>query len=338
MSRAGESAAPAPRRVTVAVDMSLRDRIVRSVRGVGPIFLILAALLFAIYLERPHYNFISLLKSGAPLAVLAAGQLFVIVSGEFDLSVGSLITVVVSLSASIINTDDGKTLPVFGLLIVLGIAVGLVNGLITTRLHVPSFITTLGMLLILAGGINYITGGAPVGNLPDSFRILGRESVTDVPIIGTLPISVIILLITAGVTFWLLHRTNFGRSLFAVGGNARAAELAGINVSNVRLLAFVLSALSAVLAGILLGGFAGVSAKVGQGYEFQAISAVVIGGAALGGGRGSIPTAIAGALTLQSVFVLLNVAGMPQPIRDTVQGLIVIGAVAYASYRLRRAT
>lgn len=332
MSTAAETVTTT-RAATAAAEHSPRQRFVRAFRGAGPIFVVLLAILVAIYLIRPQYNYLALLKSAAPLAILAAGQLFVIVSGEFDLSVGSLITVVVSLAASIIKGDPSLTLGVMGVLIVLGVAVGLVNGLVTTRLGVPSFITTLGMLLILAGGISYITGGSPVGNLPDNFRTFGRE---DFPLLKGFPFSVVILFVAGIVAYWLMHRTNFGRELFATGGNARAAELAGINVGRVRTIAFIASALSAVLAGILLGGFAGVSAQVGRGYEFQAISAVVIGGAVLGGGRGSVPTAIAGALTLQALFVLMNQLGYPPQIRDTVQGIIVIGAVAYAAYRLRR--
>ena len=96
-------------------------------------------------------------------------------------------------------------------------------------------------------------------------------------------------------------------------------------------------AISAVIAGILVGGFAGISQDAGAGYEFQAISAVVLGGAALGGGRGSMVAAMAGALTLEALFTLLNLLGLPKPLRDAVQGLIIIGAVAFAAYRLRRA-
>ncbi len=336
MSAAASEPAMAAGSAPTVVDLPVRERLWRSLRSAGPIFLVLAALIVAIYAKQPHYNFVSMLKSGAPLAILAAGQLFVIVSGEVDLSVGSLITVTVSLAASIIKGDPGLMLATMGILVLLGLGVGLINGVVTTRLGVPSFVTTLGMLLILVGAIGYITGGSPIGNLTDNFRVFGRESFNGVPIIGQLPFSVVILAVVAGLTWWLMHRTNYGRQLFAVGGNARAAELAGVNVAVVRTIAFVLSALAAVLAGILLGGFAGVSAQVGKGFEFQAITAVVIGGGVLGGGRGSVATAIAGALTLQALFVLLNVLGQPQPIRDTVQGLIVIGAVAYASYRLRR--
>jgi ribose transport system permease protein len=333
-----ETPAPIERVSMGGTETGIWLRILRAVRGTAPIFLILLAMLVAIYIQFPTYNLVSIFKNGAPLAILAAGQLFVIVSGEFDLSVGSLITVVVTMSASISKGDPDKTLMVFGVMIVLGIAVGLVNGLVVTRLHVPSFVATLGMMMILLGGVNYITGGTPLGDLPANFRTLGRDGIKNFPVLGTLPYSIIVLIVAGLVMYWLLHRSNFGQRVFAVGGNARAAHLAGIDVASVKTLAFIISALSAVVAGILLGGYAGVSVQVGKGYEFQAISAAVIGGAALTGGRGSVAAAIAGGLTLQALFALLNVLGYPQELRDTVQGVIVIAAVAYGSYRLRRAS
>ena len=314
-------------------------RVARVLREVGPIFVILLVLLILIVLKNPNFAkpavFLAFFKAAAPLAILAAGQLFVIVAGEIDLSVGSLITVVVTSAALMIAGDPSLALPVIGILFLLGAFVGLVNGLVTTRLGVPSFIATLGMLLILSGGIFYLTGGAPRGSLSENFRVFGRGNIDGVPLIGQLPISVVVLLVVAIVAWWLLHRTNFGQELVATGGNPRAAQLAGIDIRAVRTIAFILSGISAVIAGILLGGFAGVSAQVGQGFEFQAISAAVLGGAVLGGGRGSIPTTIAGALTLQALFTLLNLYGFPTSIRDTVQGVIIIGAVGYASYRLR---
>ena len=281
--------------------------------------------------------FLAFFKAAAPLAILAAGQLFVIVAGEIDLSVGSLVTVIVTSAALMIDGDPALAFPVIAILFLIGAVVGLINGVVTTRLRVPSFIATLGMLLILSGGIFLLTGGAPRGSLTENFRFFGRGNIDGLPLIGQLPVSVVILLVVGIVAWWLLHRTNFGQKLVATGGNPRAAQLAGIDIHNVRTIAFILSGISAVIAGILLGGFAGVSAQVGQGFEFQAISAAVLGGAVLGGGRGSIPTTIAGALSLQALFTLLNLYGFPTPIRDAVQGLIIIGAVAYASYRLRGA-
>ena len=269
--------------------------------------------------------------------ILAAGQMFVIVSGEFDLSVGSLITAVVVAAAGLTEGDPDRTLWVVVALFALGIIVGLINGIVTTRLYVPSFITTLGMWLILQGAVLYWSGGAPRGSLPDNFRVFGRLGIEDVPVIEQIPYSVIILVVVGVAAVLLLHRTTFGKQIFAAGGNPRAAALSGVDVPRVRTLAFVLSGISAVIAGILVGGFAGISQDAGAGYEFQAISAVVLGGAALGGGRGSMVAVMAGALALEALFTLLNLLGLPKPLRDAVQGLIIIGAVAYAAYRLRRA-
>jgi ribose transport system permease protein len=146
-----------------------------------------------------------------------------------------------------------------------------------------------------------------------------------------------VVLVVLGVAAYLvMHHTTFGDRFFAVGGNPRAAELSGVDVPRMKTLAFVISGLSAFVAGVLLAGFVGVSARTGLGYEFRAISAAVLGGAVLGGGRGSVATAMAGALTLEALFTLLNLLGFPQSIRDAAQGLIIIGAAAFAVLSSRR--
>ncbi len=302
--------------------------------------MVLIVLLVWITIENPNFVeppvFLAFLKRSAPLIILAAGQYFVIVSGEFDLSVGSLVTVVVVVAARLIDGDPAKTWPVIALLLAMGVAVGLVNGLITTRLRVPSFITTLGMLLILSGAVFLWTGGAPRGALADNFREIGRLGIEDFPVLEQLPYSVIVMLLLGAAAIFLM-RAGWGRKLLAVGDNEDAARMSGVNVQNMRTLAFVLSGVSAAVAGILLGGFAGVSAQVGEGLEFEAITAVVLGGVVLGGGRGTVLAAMAGALTLQALFTLLNLKGVSGALEDTVQGIIIIVAVAFASYRLRGA-
>jgi ribose transport system permease protein len=316
------------------------ERIRKALVGTAPIFIVLFILLALIAIENPNFleppGFLAFLKRAAPLAILAAGQYFVIVSGEFDLSVGSLVTVVVVVAARLIDDDPAKTWPIIALCLAIGAAVGVANGLITTRLKVPSFITTLGMLLILSGAVFWWTGGAPRGALPDNFREIGRLGIQDFPVLEQLPWSVVILLVL-GIGAIVLMRASFGRRLMAVGDNESAARLSGVKVENMRTIAFVLSGLSAAVAGILLGGFAGVSAQVGQGLEFQAITAVVLGGVVLGGGRGTVLAAMAGALTLEALFTLLNLYGVSGALEDTVQGIIIIAAVAFASYRLRGA-
>jgi ribose transport system permease protein len=158
----------------------------------------------------------------------------------------------------------------------------------------------------------------------------------DVPVIGLLPAALLVLLAVGAALWWLMHRTNYGRLLHAVGDNPEAACLAGVPVARVRVLAFVISSASAVVAGVLLGGFSGVSLDVGNGYELQAITAAVLGSTQLLGGRGSVGPTVGTALTLKAIFTLLNLLGLPQPVREVVQGLILLLAVA-APVR-RRAT
>ncbi|WP_198088021.1 ABC transporter permease [Variovorax sp. E3] len=172
--------------------------------------------------------------------------------------------------------------------------------------------------------------------MPPNLRYLGRGVLREVPLTGTLPIAVIVLVVFVALCFWLMHRTNFGRLVLMIGDNPVAAELAGAPVRRVRVAAFVLSSLSAVTAGILLGGFSGVSVDVGTGYDLQAIAAAVIGGVVLLGGRGSIPGACIGALTLYTLFTVLNLVGFSEPLRVAVQGLILIGAAALTAWRHQR--
>ena len=292
-----------------------------------PILAVLAVLLAAIAIVNPFFiepaGFLSFVRRAAPLVILAAGQYLVIVAGEFDLSVGSLVTVEVVVAARLIDGDEAATWPVLALLIVLGLVVGLVNGAVTTLLRVPSFITTLGMMLVLSGAVFLWTGGAPRGALSEAFRMFGRQTGWAV-----------LILVVVAVAAVLLMRANFGRTLIAIGDNERAAALSGVRVTRVRIIAFTLSGLSAAVAGILLGGFAGVSAQVGQGLEFQAITAVVLGGVVLGGGRGTVIAAMAGAFTLEALFTLLNLYGVSGALKFTVQGVVLIAAVAAGAIRL----
>lgn len=307
---------------------------------INPIWFVLAALIVAIIVYNPNFvqpvGYMNFLKRAAPLAILAAGQIYVIVSGGFDLSVGSMITLTVIGSSMLLNNDPDATWWVILVMYAIGLGVGLANGLVVSVLKVPSLIATLGMMIALSGVAMMWSGGAPRGYLPDTFRYFGRVNITGVPVINILPVSLIVLAVVGAALWWLMHRTNYGRLVHAVGDNPRAAQLAGVPVKRVRVTAFVISSLTAVTAGILLGGFGGVSTDVGRGFELQAITAAVLGGAQLLGGRGSVSATIAGALTLTAIFTLLNFVGLPQPVREVVQGLILILAVAYAMYRRRR--
>ncbi|THV32083.1 ABC transporter permease [Glycomyces paridis] len=305
----------------------------------GTVFVLLAVIFAWIFVLNDAFfagpSFMAFLKQAAPLMVLAAGQYFVIVSGNFDLSVGALVGAQVVIAARLIDGEESRTVPVLLVMVGFGLLVGLVNGLITTVLKVQSFITTLGMLLVLFGAIRLWTGGAPTGGLSESFRTAGRMGIEGVPVLGQIPWAVIIM-VAVGAGAILLMRTGFGRILMASGDNERAAGLAGARVDAARIAAFLLSGLSATIAGILIGGYAGVSAQVGDGLEFTVITAVVLGGVVLGGGRGSVLAAMAGALAIEALFSLFNQMALPATLRPTVQGAIIIAAVAYAARRRAR--
>lgn len=294
----------------------------------------------AIALLQPNYLepglFMNFLRRAAPLLILACGQLYVILTGGFDLSMGAVATLVVLAASILINGDPDATWAVIGMLYVMGIAVGLVNGLVVAFLKVPSIIATLGTMLLVNGLALAWSGGAARGDLPDNFRNLGRLVWRDVPVIGTLPLAVVVIAGFVALAWWGLNGTVYGKRALAVGDNPRAAELAGTPVAATRILAFVVSAVSAVTAGILLGGFSGVSVNAGEGLELQAIAACVIGGAQLLGGRGSIWSAVFGALSLFALFTLLNILGLPQALRDSIQGLILIAAVGASMWRSRK--
>jgi len=194
---------------------------------------------------------------------------------------------------------------------------------------VPSFIATLGMMLVLFGAVRLWTGGAPTGALSEGFRVLGRGGLGQ-PGGLQLPWAVVVML-AAGAAVVVLMRSPFGRTLMSVGDNDRAAAFNGARVALVRTTAFVLSSLLATVAAVLIGGFAGVTAQVGQGLEFTAITAVVLGGVVLGGGQGSPVAAMCGALVLEALFTLFNQLGLPSTARPAVQGLIIIAAVAVAA-------
>ncbi|GAA3068399.1 ABC transporter permease [Rhizobium viscosum] len=305
--------------------------------------LIVFVLLYAaIAILQPNYLeaglFMNFLRRAAPLIILAAGQLYVVLTGGFDLSVGAVVTLVVLAASILINGDPVMTWPMIGVLYLIGFAVGLLNGLVVAFLKVPSIIATLGTMLLVNGLALAWSGGAARGDLPDNFRDLGRFVMRDVWLIDSLPLTVIILVLFLALAWWGLHGTVYGKRALAIGDNPRAAELAGLPVAATRIAAFVVSALAAVTAGILVGGFSGVSVNAGRGLELQAIAACVIGGAQLLGGRGSIWSALFGALSLFSLFTLLNLAGLPQALRDSIQGMILIAAVGASAWRDRRKT
>lgn len=324
-------------------DQAKRPLISRVGHGIlspgGAIFVLLAVLLIALLVYNPSLTdpgqFMRFLGRSAPILIVALGQYVVIVSGELDLSMGSVIAAQVVLAGNLIGQHAERIWPVVGLMIVVAVVIGMVNGVLTTLLRVPSFIATLGTALIISGITFFTTGGAPSGNPVDEFREIGRGGIDGVPLLGYVPYPAIVLVVLLVLAVWLMSRP-YGRLLVAAGDNSRATSLTGASVWWLRTRAFLISSIASSIAAVLLVGYAGVSPVVGQGYEFTAITAVILGGVALSGGRGWVLSAVAAALALEVLFSLLDFVGIQSTWRPAVQGAIIIVALGIPLLRVRR--
>jgi ribose/xylose/arabinose/galactoside ABC-type transport system permease subunit len=290
------------------------------------IFLLLLLLLLVGAATAPEFrtaeNIANVLKQSAALGVLAIGQNFVIVGGMIDLSVGQLAGLVVVLSADLLMQGRPElTLRAILLALALGAAVGALNGWLNNRLRIHPLILTFGMLSVLQGAI-FVYTDRSIGLVSPGFRWLSDDTLAGVPVAALL-----LAAISLGAAF-LLHRTRFGHHLMAIGGSEENARRAGIDANRIKLIAFTLSGLSAGIAGILLAGRLGTGyPNAGVGYELDAIVAVVLGGTALAGGRGTIAGTIAAVLVLGVTSNLLNLLEVSAFVQMVIKGLIVILAI-----------
>lgn len=263
------------------------------------------------------------------LGFIAIGQTFVILCRSLDLSVG-YVAALSSLVAAVVM--DGQESRVWlGVLAALGVsaAVGLFNGLVTTKLGVHAFIATLGSGLIIKGYLDTQYPG-PAGSVPASFQGFGYTR------IGMLPLSTVIMLLIAIVGVIMLHRTRLGHSMFAVGGNIEVARLSGIRTDRTLIISHVMCSLLAGTAGMLLAArfSTGVGSQIyNAGYDLDSIAAVVLGGTLLLGGRGGVGGTIAAVFILGVLDSLFNELQINPFFRDVLRGAIIIAAVALYARR-----
>lgn len=276
-------------------------------------------------------NLINIVRQVTFWAIIGLGALLTLIGGDFDLSPGSVVGLVSVLSAMTIQTSVGNSLamPILTTLAI-GAAVGFVNGGLIAYLRMPAFIATLGTQLLLRGLALYISNGRPVSNLDSKFTYLGGGS------IGVIPVPVIILVILFAFTWYLLKYTRLGRHIYAIGGNAQAAVVSGVNVKAVKLFTYVYAGIMAAIAGMLLTArVASGQPGLGESFEMKAISGCVIGGVSLSGGIGSVYSLICGILVigvLNNGMDLMNISGYMQQIAE---GLILILAVLLDVFRSR---
>jgi ribose/xylose/arabinose/galactoside ABC-type transport system permease subunit len=265
-------------------------------------------------------NLINVALSIAITGILAVGMTVVILTGGIDLSVGS-VTALAGVVAAMIAASGHVLLGCLTALMI-GLVVGLFNGVMVAQFRVPPFVTTLAMLTICRGLAFIVTGGRSIGNLPASFGFLGRDRVVGVPV------PVLLMLAVFAVGWFLLRHTTFGRYVYAVGGNPEAAYLAGVNIKGITLLVYLLNGLLVGLAGLVLASRLGAGVpNAGLQYELDVIAAVVVGGTSLMGGRGSMIATFWGAVFIGILNNGLNLAGIDPYMQKIALGVVILLAV-----------
>lgn len=267
-------------------------------------------------------NLSNILGQLLPLGLAALGETFAILGGAIDLSVGSVAKLTAVLTPGLVDGNGSMLVPVVALMLAIGVVVGFVNGFLITRLHVNAFIVTLGTFSVLRGlALGY--SSEPVGSIPTGIvnsMYLG---------VGPLPSPFIVFVVLALVCGFILQKTVLGRRIYAVGGDPHVARMAGINGNRVVMIIMIISATFAALAGVVQGLRTGVgSPTAGDGLELAAITAVVLGGSSLFGGRGRLVGTIGGVFLLALVDNALNLIGVSSFYQDLVRGLVIVIAVA----------
>jgi ribose/xylose/arabinose/galactoside ABC-type transport system permease subunit len=309
----------------------------QQILSVSAIWIVLAVLIAIAGSVSPHFlttrNLTVLMKQAAPLGILAVGQTLVILTGGIDLSVASVMATVSIFAAGIIDGREEAVLPVVIFCLAFATVVGLANGLLVTKLKIPPFIVTLGMILIVQGIRFAYSGGQPKTYIPDSLRFWGRDS------LGPVPMALIVWMVIVITAGFILSRTTFGRRLYATGGNPRTAYLSGVNVDGIKIAAYSACSFLAGIAGLILVGYVGHADNwLGNGFELNAIAAVVIGGTAFEGGKGNQIGTVGGVLILTVLFNLVLMLQFDEEMRRIVKGVVILLSVAlYARLRMRSA-
>jgi ribose transport system permease protein len=295
-------------------------------------FLILLLIWVILSFLSPYFftvsNLFEITLQSAVFALIAAGETFVIFSGGIDLSVGSVFAFS-AIVGGLVFQETKSTLLCILVSILAGIAAGLMNGLFITQLKVPPFVATLGMMGIARGFALILCKGVPIYGLTEGYMWLGQGK-----IFGVIPVPTLIVALLFIIAFFVLKYTKFGRFTYAIGSNAEATRLSGVNINRVTLGIYMVSGMLAAVAGVIESArLATIQPAGGNGYELLAIGAVVIGGTSLFGGEGEIIATLIGALIVTTIRNGLNILGVYAFWQYVVNGLIIITAVAIDQIR-----
>ena len=295
---------------------------------------ILIGLVILFGIASPHFlsadNLLNVMQQSAINAILGIGLTFVIISGGIGLSVGSILAFSGLVVADLLVAGNSSLVAIAGGLLV-GLACGLFNGLITTLGRIPPFITTLGMMLIARSAAKIYSGSKPISGLPESFRSLSGD-------IAGVPVMVLVVAALYVAAHLVLTRTKLGRYTYAIGGNEQAAWLSGVPVGRYKIAIYALSGLMAGAAAVLMTSRLNAASPLsGEMYELYAIAAAVIGGVSLMGGEGRVLGTLIGALIMGTLRNGLNALNVPSALEGMVVGGVLIVAVVLDRARHRGA-
>jgi ribose transport system permease protein len=276
-------------------------------------------------------NLLNIVRQTTTITLMALGMTFVISTGEIDLSVGS-ITALASLTGALALQSGFGIIGAFAAGIGTGIIVGLINGLLVTKVAIPSFLVTLGTMGAVKGAAMWITNTAPVPIVDANFNyIFGSGDV------GPIPIMLIWTVIFLVVAHILLRKTSFGRQVLATGGNENAARFSGVKTMKIKLLVFLGTGVMAGLAGLLYAGRMNAGRfSFGEGDELSVIAAVILGGTSLFGGVGTVIGTVVGSLMIGTINNGLIIMGLDVSQQMIIKGLIIILAVAFGKKALKK--
>ncbi|OLD75499.1 MAG: hypothetical protein AUG87_13020 [Candidatus Rokubacteria bacterium 13_1_20CM_4_70_14] len=280
---------------------------------------------------QPSYLF-NMVRQAAPVGVAAIGVTLVMVMGGVDLSVGAVISLAAVVAAVLMDGQAGNIGYALAATLTIGAAIGFANGVLIAWNRGSPFILTLGTAVAVYGLTQIYSGGTARGIVAPGFREFFNERIG-----GLVPVLALLFLAAATIAALVQRTTRFGRSLYLVGSNPRAARLAGLRAARLTVTTYTLSGLLAALGGIALLARSGVSSTfAGRGFEFDALAAVVLGGTTFEGGRGGVGGTVAGLLVLFVAFNLVNILGLNYNVQRLVAGVIIIVASAAYTYLTSR--
>lgn len=276
-----------------------------------------------------HTNLLNIMRQSAIVGLMAIGTTYVIIGGDFDISIGSILALTAAMALGFQSYVPWPVAVLIALLV--GALIGYVNGFLTAKVRIVGIIVTLGTMTIVRGLTYLYTGGYPIVGSSEGFKFIGSGY------IGFVPFPIILWIIMVIIWQFVLSKTKLGRYTLSIGGNKEAARLSGVPVDSYKIKTFVIGGLMAAMGGIVYASrLNSVSPLAGGGYELDAIAATVIGGSSVSGGEGSVAGTLVGVLLLMVISNVFNLLGIHTSLQHVIKGAVILAVVGFDSYTRSR--